>query len=98
MQFIFQVIIFSFPRREEDPLNVVMELDGDQLGANFGAALTSADINGDGLSDLVVGAPMFSLRDQPDVGTIRVLLSTQVNILPISVLLPSPIFNSKFDV
>ncbi|KAK4318879.1 hypothetical protein Pmani_010143 [Petrolisthes manimaculis] len=77
-----KVIIFNFPREETRSLEVVQELVGEQLGANFGAALTSADINGDGLSDLVVGAPMYSLKDQPDVGTIRVLLSTQQDHLP----------------
>lgn len=55
------------------------ELKGGQLGEYFGAALTAADINGDRLTDLVVGSPMFSLPNLPDVGRIQTFLSEKVS-------------------
>lgn len=36
---------------------VVAKVEGQEIGGGFGASLTSGDINGDGLDDLIVGAP-----------------------------------------
>ncbi|KAK3883405.1 hypothetical protein Pcinc_012280 [Petrolisthes cinctipes] len=72
-----EVIIFSFPEDNALPLAVVQVLVGKHFGGNFGSALTSPDINGDGLSDLVVGVPMFSDNTYPDMGAITVYLSSQ---------------------
>lgn len=77
----FQVLIFAFPDHESQSLFVIAEWQGTQLGENFGAALAAADINGDGLSDLVVGSPMYSLPDIPDMGKIQVYLSSRVSFL-----------------
>lgn len=35
---------------------------GGQFGEYFGASITSGDINGDGLDDLIVGAPSFTAK------------------------------------
>ena len=40
-----------------------IRLDGTQFGARFGQTLAAVDINGDGFDDLVVGAPLFSERE-----------------------------------
>ncbi|KAG7165078.1 Integrin alpha-PS3-like [Homarus americanus] len=72
-----KVLIFSYPDYEYQSLNVKAEWQGTQLGEYFGAAVTAADINGDGLSDLVVGSPMYALQDIPDVGRIQVFLSSK---------------------
>ncbi|XP_046616678.1 integrin alpha-PS2 isoform X1 [Neodiprion virginianus] len=40
-------------------------LTGDQMGAYFGYSVIACDVNGDGLDDLVVGAPMFTIEDDP---------------------------------
>lgn len=53
-------------------------LTGEQLGEYFGAALTAADVNGDGLTDLIVGSPMFSRTNHSDVGRIHTFLSGEV--------------------
>lgn len=72
-----KVIVFSFPDWQSQPLTVLAEWKGKQLGENFGASLVAADVNGDGLSDLLVGAPMHSLKDKPDAGRVQVFLSSQ---------------------
>lgn len=39
-----------------------------QMGSYFGSSLCAVDLNSDGLSDLLVGAPMFSeIRDEGQV-------------------------------
>ncbi|XP_047487979.1 integrin alpha-7-like isoform X1 [Penaeus chinensis] len=67
-----KVLLFAFPRVEEMGLYVIYEWVGTQIGENFGASLAAADINGDGLSDLVVGAPMFFTPDATDMGKVVV--------------------------
>ncbi|XP_071102439.1 integrin alpha-4-like [Haliotis cracherodii] len=41
-------------------LSQVQSLEGKQTGAYFGASLCTADVNGDGHDDLLVGAPFFT--------------------------------------
>ncbi|XP_064088838.1 integrin alpha-PS3-like [Macrobrachium nipponense] len=65
-----KVLIFSFSTYKS--LNIWTKYKGSQLGENFGAALIAADVNGDGLSDLIVGSPTYSEPDKPDVGRIQV--------------------------
>ena len=36
---------------------------GSQLGEFFGASLVSADLNGDGLDDLLVGSPLATFEE-----------------------------------
>lgn len=38
---------------------VITSKEGEQVGEYFGGALTSGDINRDGLDDLIVGAPFY---------------------------------------
>uniref|UniRef100_A0A6G1SR37 Integrin alpha-8 n=2 Tax=Aceria tosichella TaxID=561515 RepID=A0A6G1SR37_9ACAR len=40
-------------------LRTMVNITGEQLGAYFGYALATADINGDKLDDLIIGAPLF---------------------------------------
>ncbi|XP_068924669.1 integrin alpha-4 isoform X1 [Petaurus breviceps papuanus] len=49
--------IFSVDARE---LNILYEMKGKKLGSYFGASVCAVDLNADGLSDLLVGAPMHS--------------------------------------
>ena len=45
--------------------------DGGQAGARFGASLASADVNGDGYGDVIVGAPYYDTGDA-DAGRVFV--------------------------
>nr|XP_023992194.1 integrin alpha-4-like [Salvelinus alpinus] len=47
-------------RAEENMLKIIGEVKGSKLGSYFGASVCAVDLNGDGLSDLLVGAPMYS--------------------------------------
>lgn len=58
-----QVIIYKPSFRETDPLDIKAKVRGPQLGSYFGASLCCTDINGDGVTDLLVGAPMFVKTD-----------------------------------
>ncbi|XP_071977682.1 integrin alpha-4 isoform X1 [Engystomops pustulosus] len=52
-----RVYIFAFDGTE---LHIIFEAESKKLGSYFGASVCAVDLNGDGLSDLLVGAPMES--------------------------------------
>lgn len=57
-----KVYIFTV---EGNTLKILNETSGSQLGSYYGASVCAVDLNADGLSDLLVGAPMFStLREE----------------------------------
>ena len=61
------VTIFTFPESDEQPLLKLQELDGPpeaEVGTYFGSVLCSVDMNGDGYTDLLVGAPRYGTRTQ----------------------------------
>ncbi|XP_026803028.3 integrin alpha-4 [Pangasianodon hypophthalmus] len=45
---------------EGNTLKILNETSGFQLGSYYGASVCAVDLNADGFSDLLVGAPMFS--------------------------------------
>ncbi|XP_046403622.1 integrin alpha-9-like [Ischnura elegans] len=57
-----KVFIYEFPPAEEQPFLIKMELEGYQFGEYFGSSLCVVDLNSDGLDDLIVGAPLYSLK------------------------------------
>ncbi|XP_059022846.1 integrin alpha-4 isoform X2 [Mustela lutreola] len=50
--------IFSIDAKQ---LNILQEVKGKKLGSYFGASVCAVDLNADGFSDLLVGAPMQSV-------------------------------------
>ncbi|XP_056610488.1 integrin alpha-4 isoform X1 [Triplophysa dalaica] len=52
-----KAFIFSI---ELNTLKIVNETKGTKLGSYYGSSVCAIDLNADGLSDLLVGAPMFS--------------------------------------
>ncbi|XP_069676356.1 integrin alpha-PS1 isoform X2 [Periplaneta americana] len=59
-----QVVIFTKKRPSENPMAVQLILNGEQFASSFGYELTSADVNGDGHTDLIVGAPFYFSREE----------------------------------
>ncbi|XP_043396588.1 integrin alpha-9 isoform X3 [Chelonia mydas] len=62
-----KVYIFRTDRRSGS-LVKIFQASGKKMGSYFGSSLCAVDLNSDGLSDLLVGAPMFSeIRDEGQV-------------------------------
>jgi hypothetical protein len=40
------------------------EMEGEQMGAHFGCAVTSGDLNGDGYSDVIIGADEYDASEE----------------------------------
>lgn len=75
-----KVYIFDFhvatSNGDEHRMEIIRELEGQQLGEYFGAALCVLDVNGDGLDDVLVGAPHYGDKRTWDQGRIYVYLTT----------------------
>ncbi|EDW65533.1 integrin alpha-PS2 isoform X1 [Drosophila virilis] len=56
----------------------IFNITGRQIGEYFGYALATSDVDGDGLDDLIIGAPMYTepgnVEGKYDVGRVYVLL------------------------
>ncbi|KAJ8004344.1 hypothetical protein DPEC_G00158200 [Dallia pectoralis] len=52
-----KVYIFS---TDSTALQIIFEVRGEQIGSYFGKTVCAVDLNSDGLSDLLVGEPLFS--------------------------------------
>ncbi|XP_046412841.1 integrin alpha-PS1 isoform X1 [Neodiprion fabricii] len=53
-----QVVLLSRHHNQEE-MSVDLILDGEQFASSYGYEITSADVNGDNLTDLVVAAPFY---------------------------------------
>lgn len=54
---------------------LLQEESGDQLGEYFGAAVLAEDVTGDGLADLLVGAPLHTTPQRGDEGRVYVFVN-----------------------
>ncbi len=55
---LFLPVSFQFSGRSAQGTND--EVGGEQPGEMFGTAVAACDLNGDGLDDLVIGAPFYT--------------------------------------
>ncbi|XP_046403022.1 integrin alpha-PS3-like isoform X2 [Ischnura elegans] len=73
--------VFIYSIEDDESMVIRVMLEGQQLGEYFGAALCVVDLNSDGLDDLVIGAPQFSLstsgiiQDAGDEGKVYVFIN-----------------------
>jgi hypothetical protein len=78
--FVPQVYIFTVHVAtsigDEHRIEIIRELEGKEMGEYFGAAVCVLDVNGDGLDDLLVGAPYYGGKRTWDQGRIYVYLTT----------------------
>ncbi|XP_041104181.1 integrin alpha-9-like [Polyodon spathula] len=72
-------------KTERGSLVKIFQASGKKMGSYFGSSLCAVDLNRDGLSDLLVGAPMFSeIRDE---GHVAVFINKGNGVLEEKVLL-----------
>ena len=71
-----RVLLVDFPRGNDQPFSVQAAWIGSSLGEYFGAAVLAVDLNGDGLSDVVVGAPLFQEGNSVERGRIYVYMNS----------------------
>ncbi|XP_018419334.1 PREDICTED: integrin alpha-1, partial [Nanorana parkeri] len=65
-----QVVIYKMQGRN---INIIDTLKGEQIGSYFGSVLTTVDIDGDTITDiLLVGAPMFMGVEKQEQGKVYV--------------------------
>ena len=61
---------------------VLGQLVGYQAGEHFGASLTCSDVNGDRLDDIIIGAPLYTDYDDPqlryEIGAVYVYYQTEL--------------------
>lgn len=70
------VYFFSQEKPDSSNLRVRMRKEGEQMGSYFGATVLALDLNNDSYSDLIVGAPFYSVRGTAgDEGKAYVYLS-----------------------
>ncbi|XP_043222873.1 integrin alpha-PS3-like [Amphibalanus amphitrite] len=70
-----RALLVDFPLRNDQPFSIKADWVGSSLGEYFGAAVLAVDINGDGLSDVVVGAPLFQDGFSVEQGRIYVYIN-----------------------
>lgn len=70
--FIIEYISYKGPVMRQLPKTI----SGSYQGSYFGSSLGVADVNGDGLKDIIVGAPTFSQKYAPNRGAIYVYLNS----------------------
>lgn len=56
-------------------------LRGPSAGSYFGFSIVSCDVNGDKLADLIVSAPYFSRKYEPNLGAIYVYLNSKEKVI-----------------
>ncbi|XP_077555296.1 integrin alpha-9-like isoform X2 [Haemaphysalis longicornis] len=91
------VYFFTQQSPQSSTLRVLMKKEGEQMGSYFGASVVAVDLNNDSFSDLIVGAPFYSLRSTSgDEGRAYVYLSNGASLSLQSRLMGSSIPGARF--
>lgn len=78
-----QVFLFGIDGPGNDRnLEIKSRLLGSQMCEYFGATLLAIDLDSDGVDDLLVGAPLYSIKDGQDEGRVYVFRSNGVGVYP----------------
>ena len=71
--------IFLISNNTATNLNSILSIQGTSEQAYFGFSLLAVDLNGDGLDELLVSAPMYSLPGQTEIGQVHVYTNNGVS-------------------
>jgi hypothetical protein len=55
-----------------------LTLKGPHKGSYFGSSMTSCDLNGDKTDDLIISAPYYSKKNEPNVGAIYIYMNDRL--------------------
>ena len=71
--------IFLISNNTATSLNSILSVHGTSQEAYFGFSLLTVDLNGDGLDELLVSAPIYSLPGQTEIGQVHVFTNDGVS-------------------
>ena len=64
--------IYFFNNNSDFVINDVQSIHGTTQDSYYGFSLLAVDLNGDGMDELLVSSPMYSLPGTPEVGQVLV--------------------------
>lgn len=91
-----RVYIFKALEQKKNELVIHQKKEGTQFGEYFGASVLGVNLNGDSFTDLLIGAPFFSLETGGDEGKVYVYISNGVGLQAYAELMGSSKPNSRF--
>ncbi|XP_054157684.1 integrin alpha-9-like [Oppia nitens] len=94
-----RVYIYNLGNRgvhSEESTHMFGYLGGLQMGEYFGASLLATNINADDYSDLIVGAPFYSIKTSGDCGRVFVYLSNGNGFNKPQIIMGSETIGSRF--
>lgn len=66
------MVVFTLNIKDNEKIEILNLINGTQIGQVFGYSLVADDFNGDNLTDLAVGAPLYSLDQKHEHGAVYI--------------------------